>query len=455
MIRSCAAMACGGIGASMLQLKLTQSLMAQSSSNDYRALVCLYLDGGNDSFNMLVPYETGEYADYESIRGSQGQGGLALERDSLLAINSSSGRQFGLHPSIPELQQLYQEGDLAFVANVGSLIEPTDFSDYQNDNQLPLGLFSHADLKRHWQTSMPQSRAAVTGWGGRVADILTDPSQYGDSIAMSLAVDNVNTFQTARNANPYIISANGAVEHHAHSSNWGPDLIFREAFDQVLARPDADLLRQTYVNKTRKSIDAAAQYNESTGSISFATAFPGSYTGRSFERIAKTIAAAETLGHRQQVFFLQHGPWDHHGGLIDPHRGTLTEISQALGAFQQAMREIGRDQQVLTFTASDFGRTLAGNGQGSDHGWGGNQIVMGGGIRGGDVYGEYPLSLASGNPLDVGRGRLIPTLSVDEFAAELVMWMGISNNEDLETVLPNIRNFYGSGASTPPVGFAI
>ncbi|MEM6687826.1 MAG: DUF1501 domain-containing protein, partial [Planctomycetota bacterium] len=227
------------------------------------------------------------------------------------------------------------------------------------------------------------------------------------------------------------------------------------AFDKILARPDSNLLQQTYAENFRQSIDAAARYNQSTNAIDTQTPFPATDVGRSFERILKTIAASSALGHQRQIFFVSHGPWDQHGGLIGPHQETLTEISQALGAFQSGLREIGFDEKVITFTASDFGRTLAGNGKGSDHGWGGNQLVMGGGIRGHDVYGNYPTSLAAGNPLDVGRGRLIPTLSVDQYAAELVMWLGINNDSDLETILPNVRNFYASGSSSKPVGFTL
>ena len=449
----CLAMAAGGIGSSLIQLNLTQSLLAQSSSEDTRALVCLFLDGGNDSFNMLLPYETSEYADYLSIRQDQSNGGLALPREQLLPIVTPGGRSFGLHPAMAEMQQLYNNGDLAFVANVGSLIEPTDYSDYQDRNQLPLGLFSHADLIRHWQTSLPQSRSESIGWGGRVADILTDPSRRNDPIPMSISMDRVNTFQTGVHVNPYIINSGGATEFESYSSNWGPDLIVQSVLNQVLARDETDLMHQTYNRLTRQAIDAAAMYNAAANAISFETVFPQSYFGRSMERIARTIASAGALNHQRQIFFIAYGGWDHHGDLIGPQNTMLADVSSTLGAFHACLTELQLADQVVTFSASDFGRTLAGNGQGSDHGWGGNQFVMGGPVTGGDVFGEYPISLASGNPLDVGRGRLIPTLSVDQYAAELVMWMGIGNHAELETILPNIRNFYPSTATDAPIGF--
>ena len=453
-IQSCCAMATGSITSSILQLQLTQQLLAQTGGTDYKALVCLFLDGGNDSHNMLVPYEQTEYDDYFSIRLDPNQGGLALSRDSLLPITTSGGRSFGMHPAMTGLKQLYDQGDVAFVANVGSLVEPTDYSDYQSNNNLPLGLFSHADLTRHWQTGLPQSRAAATGWGGRAADILTDPADRDDPIPLAISLDQVNRFQSAVYANPYVVTAyEGAVEYDAFESNWAPDVLVRTAMEEIFARNDTNLLRQTYQDLTRQSIEAASQYNQATSSVTFNTEFPQSYLARQLERIARTIAAAPTLGHSRQTFFVSYGGWDHHNDLLGPQNNMLGQVSAALSAFHACLSELGLNDSVTTFTASDFGRTLAGNGQGSDHGWGGNQMVMGGSVSGGDVYGEYPLSLATGNPLDLGRGRLIPTMSVDEYAAELVMWMGIGNNSDLETVLPNIRNFYATGSTDSPVGF--
>lgn len=453
-IQQCAAMTTGSISASVFQMQLTRQLLAQGSGGGgFKALVCLFLDGGNDSYNMLVPNEAAEYADYFSIRQDPSLGGLALSQESLLPISTPGGRSFGLHPSMTEMKSLYDAGDLAFVANVGSLFQRTDLADYQSGVDLPLGLFSHSDLQRHWQTSMPQSRSAATGWGGRVADLLTDPAKRDAPIAMSLSIDRVNTFQAAQYANPYVISANGATEFEAYRSNWAPDLIFRGAFDQILARAEPDLVRSTYSALTQQSIEAATLYNEATAAVSFDTVFPSSYFGRQMERIARTIASAGSLGHQQQLFFVSNGGWDHHGDLLGPQNTMLGEVSAALGAFQACLTELGLANEVVTFSASDFGRTLAGNGQGSDHGWGGNQFVLGGPVSGGNVYGDYPDSLAAGNPLDVGRGRLIPTTSVDEYAAEMLLWMGVANNADLEMVLPNIRNFYSSSASDSPLGF--
>jgi uncharacterized protein (DUF1501 family) len=288
-----------------------------------------------------------------------------------------------------------------------------------------------------------------------MADILTDPSERNATISMNIAMNQLNTFQSATYANPYVVSAFGATERDGAFGGWAPDEIFFRAHQDMLSRQRTNLVEKTLAEVTDQAINAASLYNDSTNSVTFTTQFPGSDLANNLQQVAKTIAARETLGHSQQIFFLSFGGWDHHGGLIGPHGYMLGQVSEALNAFYNATVELGVADKVVTFTASDFARTLAGNGQGSDHGWGGNQLVMGGAVAGGQVYGDYPLSLAAGNPLDVGRGRLIPTLSVDQYAAELAMWMGIGNDADLETILPNIRNFYASSETTAPVGFLL
>ncbi len=451
--RHCVAMAGGSVSSAWLQLEMTQALVAAEPAGGYRAMVCLFLGGGNDSFNMLIPRDTVGYADYSSARGGENNGGLAIPKAQLLPISDAGGREFGLHPSMTMLRSLYTQGKAAFVANVGSLVQPIDKAAYlANDNRLPLGLFSHADLSRQWQTSMPRSRDDITGWGGRMADVLTDPARRYDPIPMSIAIDSTNVFQAAKYANPYTVFESGTEQRDGYFGDWHRDRIFRLAHQKMLTRAEPNLIKKTHSILTDQAIRAAVQYNSATENVTLQTEFPDHGLGRRMERIARTIAARSELNHNRQVFFVQYGNWDLHGDLLYPHAENLSEVDSALGAFQACMEELQLGESVVTFTASDFGRTLAGNGQGSDHGWGGNQIVIGGGINGGRVYGQYPLSLAIENPLDVGRGRLIPTTSVDQFAAEFAMWFGIGNNTDLEMILPNIRTFYGSGQSGTPLG---
>lgn len=451
--KSCAALAGGSITSMLLQLEMTQSLVAAGPSDDFRALVCLFLNGGNDSFNMLVPRDNTEYAAYSAIRGGIGSGGLAIPQADLLPISDAGGRPFGLHPAMTQLKPIYDAGQAAMVANVGSLVQPTDKSMFSNnDPRLPLGLFSHSDLVRQWQTSMPRTRDAITGWGGRMADLLTDPSRRDDPISMNIAVNSTNIFQSAKYANPYTVTADGTIERSNYYGDWNRDLIYRRVYDQTLAASNPNLVKQTHSVMTDIAIRAAELYNTATADAELQTVFPTTPLGRNFERIAKTIAARQQLNHGRQIFFVEHGTWDHHSELINSHSNNLAEVDGALAAFNAAMIELDLYDCVLTFTASDFGRTLAGNGQGSDHGWGGNQIVMGGGINGGRVYGDYPATLAANNPLDVGRGRLIPTTSVDQYAAEMALWFGIGNNADLEMILPNVRTFFAAGGGGTPLG---
>ena len=456
----CAAMTSLPLLSTLLNLELTRSAAAATPNlTGYKAMVCVFLFGGYDAYNVLVPYEQQEYDDYASIRGAAGvPGGLAIARDTLLpipeSISNPGGRQFGIHPGMPEFQQLYSDGKLAFVANAGSLVEPTDLAGYQSGQNLPAGLFSHNDSQRAWQTCIPQSRQQLTGWGGRMADVLTDPSVGNSSISMNIALNSINTFQSGDTIIPYVISQSGGAQVlQGYGGSGALDRIMTRTTDEMLAQTYKDLISQTHAQYRRGAIDAATTFNEAIEGVELNTVFPPSFLGSQLNMIARIIAARDVLGFTRQIFFAFMGGWDHHANLLGQQANMLPQVSTAVKAFCDATEELGIAGDVTTFSASDFGRTLATNGNGSDHAWGNNQFVVGNGVDGGNVFGEYPTSLALGNPLDTGRGRLIPTTSVSEYAAELAMWFGIPNDGTLETVLPNIRNFYAANAPTAPVGF--
>lgn len=453
----CSALTSGAIMSTLLNLKASNAAVSMASNFDgYRAMVCVFLFGGNDSFNMLVPREEAEYADYAAIRGNPAEGGLALAKEDLLPISAVNGRQFGLHPSMPELKSLYDANKCAMIANIGTLVRPTTIADYRSGRNLPTGLFSHLDHIRHWQTSIPQSRSHLTGWGGRMADIVTDTTNDNEVVSMNISLSGVATFETGRNVVPYVVQPGGATEldGYANSTN-ARDIIYRQVTDSVLDATYSDLLQKTYARTNRNSIDAAVQFNTAVGGVSLDTVFPESYLGNQLQMIARTIGARETLGQRRQIYFVTVGGWDHHDEVLNNQQGMLADVSQSLNAFYDATVELSVANDVVAYTVSDFGRTLSSNGNGSDHAWGGNQIVVGGSVNGGDIFGDYPASLLSdqNTDLDVGRGRVLPTLSVDEHAAELAMWYGIQNDGNLEAILPNIRNFYGNSATSRPVGF--
>jgi uncharacterized protein (DUF1501 family) len=355
-----------------------------------------------------------------------------------------------------EVADLYRAGNLAFVANVGTLIEPTDRSSYGDGARLPLGLFSHSDQQQHWQTSVPQSRSQLTGWAGRMADVLEDAVNGNAAFSMNVAIEQLNILQTGRNVVPWVVGAEGGAEVLAGFGLANPqDRILTAATTNLLDQTYGDLLKRTYAGVRRQAIDAAVEYNEATAAVAIATPFPDTVLGRGLRQVARAIGAREALGQRRQMFFLARGGWDHHDGVLTLQAQMLPELSQALRAFHDATVELGVASEVVTFTVSDFARTLSTNGNGSDHAWGGNHMVMGGGVGGGRLYGSYPSSLAPGSELDVGRGRIIPTTSVDEYAAELAMWFGVGNDATLETILPNLRNFYPASAGGAPLGFLL
>ncbi|MEM9530174.1 MAG: DUF1501 domain-containing protein [Pseudomonadota bacterium] len=417
--------------------------------NDYRALVCLLFAGGIDSFNVLTPRGSAEYAEYAEIRRD-----LALSQSNLLPIapNAGDGREYGLHPALPEVQQLFERGDLAFLANVGTLLEPTVKADIlAGSANLPLGLYSHNDQIMHWQTGLPDQRASI-GWAGRAADLLRT-SNANSTVSMNISLGGTNIFQAGNQVVPYAISSRGtgSIGITGYGGSSLLDQLRTSAIDGLYGAQYQNLFAETFAQKSRGAIDAHLLFSNAISSVPpLTTVFSDSSISRSFEMVARAIAARQALGARRQTFFIVSGGWDHHDRVLFNQAQMLPAVSRALGEFHAALTELNVLNDVVTFTASDFGRTLTSNGEGSDHAWGGNHMIMGGPVRGRQIYGSYP-QLYANNPLDVGRGRLIPTTSCDEYFAELALWLGVAPS-DLSTVLPNIDRFYSPGPS-PPIGF--
>ena len=444
---SCAAVGSTALYSTLLNLAMSGRAAAAVPSNEYRALVCLFLGGGNDSYNMLSPLETDEYNAYKSIRADLALDGSTPELTPL-PISDAGGRAFGIHPSMPEIRDLYDAGNLAFVANTGTLIRPTTLSDYEQKLDLPKGLFSHADQIKQWQTSVPQGTIGK-GWGGRTADLLYSLNS-NNQIAMNISLGGANVFQTGSEIIPYAIGSDGSVKVEGLGGTTAIDIARTAAVTSQLDIEYANLFEKTFVEKTKKSKDAADFFQNIIDSNTLSTPLDGSDLESDLAMVARSIKAAPSLGHTRQTFFVFVGGWDHHSDTIANQQSMLGMVSQAVGRFHDALVEIGMLDQVTLFQASDFGRTLNSNGKGSDHAWGGNYFVMGGGVNGGDVYGSYP-NLADIASINTGRGRLIPSASVDEYASELVQWLGVQQS-DLSTVLPNIGSF--PGATDPhPLGF--
>lgn len=456
----------GKVGVTSAALLGTAQLGAMASasaqtSGDYKALVCVLLAGGADSFNMLVPTDNSHYQEYATTRSD-----LALAQSSLLPLSygngsgnisgENNGRSLGLHPQLAGLQALFQQGNLAFLSNVGTLVEPTTPQALANHTaKLPLGLFSHSDQISQWQTALPDSRSG-TGWGGRVADILNSQNS-NQRISMSISTAGSNEFQAGRLTDSFTITPGDSPTPKLSIDSYegGSANDVRQALDKIYSEHNyQNVFRRSYAKLFNDSVTANAEFDSAVATAhNFSTQFGNDNFSRQLAVVAKTIAANQLLGMKRQTFFVTYGGWDHHDETIANMERMLKPLNDGLVAFQNAMQEINMAENVTTFTTSDFARTLSSNGRGSDHGWGGNAIIMGGAVRGGNVYGKYP-SLALNNPLDTGRGVLMPTTSLDQYFAELALWFGVSPSE-LSDILPNVSRFYSPSSEVAPIGFLV
>ncbi len=441
-------MGCASLGVTSLYSGVTNLglLNAAAAANrslntppgDYKALVCIMLSGGNDSFNMLVPRQQSQYDQYAAVRT-----GLALNRDSLLPINptNTNGTPYGLHPSLVNLQSMFEAGNAAFVANVGALVEPTTVTSYKNDINLPLGLFSHVDQRVHWQTSVPQNANSL-GWGGRLADILYTNNSNQD-VSMNISLDGVNIFQRGNIIKEYAIGfqGSGSVLINGADSNDFYNNLKRQTLDNLLDQTYHNVLKTAYSNTVTDSNSSSFSFSSAIlNGPEISTPFGDDNLSQKLLMVAKTIAARDILDVKNQTFFIEFGGFDTHDDMLEDHSDLLAQLDNAIASFHAALAELGVQDNVVGFTMSDFGRKLTSNGDGSDHAWGGNSFVFGNPVVGQKIYGEYP-ELYLNNPQDIGGSRLIPTTSCDEYFAELALWFGASHS-DLNQIFPNITNFW-------------
>ena len=421
-------------------LAYSQVVGGGGSFTDYRALVCLFLFGGNDSFNMLVPSSNAEYNVYANSRQN-----LAVAQQDLLPITTpgTGSQTYGLHPSMGGLQALFEAGDAAIVTNLGPLIEPTTRDQfYQGSVALPPQLFSHNDQQDQW-TSLKGTSTSATGWAGRMADLIRD-GVAGQQMATNASLFGSTLFQSADETVAYVMGPGGPLQFEGFSND--PDSILfeqRQAFLRVLEAEYDSIYERGFAEVQRRAIDAADTVSTAIAAERtnnpLATVFPQSQLGTQLETVAYLIAARDTLQMQRQVFFVAAGGFDSHDNQNADQPGLLGGISDSVAAFQLALGELGMVDSVTTFTQSDFGRTLTSNGDGTDHAWGGNQLVVGGAVNGQQLYGSYP-ALQIDGPEDVGGGRFIPSTSADQYAATLAKWFGIAD-ADLGAVAPNLANF--------------
>jgi uncharacterized protein (DUF1501 family) len=461
----CASVGATGMLSALAQLRLIGAVadtstggltptIAAAPQTDFKALVCLFMAGGNDANNLVIPTDAASYAEYAA-----GRGALALPQAGVLPITprTNDGRTWGLHPSLginPNgttnggLKGLFDQGRVAVLANVGTLAYPLTKTLYNSRTDLrPMQLFSHNDQQVEWQSSLAD-KPFTTGWGGRLAD-LTNAFNTNNRISMSITLNGQNSFQVGRTVAQYAVGTTGAVSLTGSGTGTSVNGLRTAAMNDALAAQNGNLFETAFSGLTSGAVSNSALLSSVvTGTSPFATYFTGlnSSLSQQLHMIARMVNAQQTLGLKRQVFFARLGGWDLHDAQVQAgnttagaHANLLRDVSQSVTAFYNALGSIGADRQVTTFTASDFGRTFNTNGDGSDHGWGSHHFIIGGDVNGGDLYGTMP-AFAINGPDDTGRGRWIPSTSVDEYSATLAKWFGVSAT-DLPVVLPNIGRF--------------
>ena len=405
---------------------------------DYRALVCVFLFGGNDSNNTVIPMDSASYNAYQSIRGS-----LALSGSDLTpVVTSSSGAPIAFHAKLAEVASLFSSKELSVVANVGALVQPLTRDQYQGQQSpIPLNLFSHSDQQLAWQTSIAQGHSS-TGWAGRAADYIASQKINSSSFPAFFSVAGNVVEGTGAQTQPVALAPGQSLQLE------GPPAGLSVLNSLLTSDSGMSLVQAANDTLSHSISDAAALSAALAKSMPLKTQFPSTAIGAQLQQVAQIIQVQSYLGMRRQIFFCSLGGFDTHAGELETHNNLYPQLSPALAAFYDATQEMGMAQNVTTFTESDFSRTFQPTtDDGSDHAWGSHHLVLGGAVQGGQIFGKFPtFKLAGPDDADV-RGRWIPTTSIDQYGATLCSWFGLPASA-LATVFPNLANF-----PTPTLGF--
>ena len=412
-----------------------------NANDDYKALVCIFLYGGMDNHDTVIPYDLASYNKWSNIRSTL-LSGYTTKRtlDNLAPITAPSrfgSRQFALAPELSGIAQLYQQGKVSVVGNVGPLLEPTSAEAIRAETaRLPARLFSHNDQQSTWMSG--KTEGAQFGWAGLLNDALIGQGLQTQSTFSAITTADADLLITGNNTTPYHINDGQAATINVIDFFDEPDAL--SAHFSALGHQTNNLVEQDVATHINRAYNANKQFNSAlSGTTVSLPTFPATPIAKQLEAVSKTIAIREQLNEKRQIFVVAMGGFDTHSGQAQSLPKLQSALDGAFVAFDAAMQNLGLSDNVTLFTASDFGRTLAINGDGTDHGWGAHHFVMGGAVQGGTIFGDIPESELN-HQLDAGGGRLIPTLSVDQYAASLGQWLGIEQGT-LETIFPNLIKF--------------
>ncbi len=444
----------GAYGAAPFAMNLLPFNALAASTSGYKALVCVFLFGGMDCHDTVLPYDQASHDQFSALRrtllneynGLQGGSSRTIAR--LLALNPSNasnfgGRQFALPEALAPVHQLFNSGQAAIVGNVGPLIEPIDRAQFRSGGaRSPERLFSHNDQQSTWMAAAPEG--AQFGWGGRLADMAIASNANANASFTAVSLSGNIGYLNGQEATGFSLGVNGPEQIRAidRPGLYNSQALPGQISDLVQDAPNArvNLFERDVATIHRRSIALNLDLEAAlSAQAPFQTVFPTSSLAQQLQAVARMIAARATLGVSRQVYFVSTGGYDTHSNQAPTLTGLHTTLAGAMRAFYDATVELGVQNDVTAFSASDFGRTLAVNGDGTDHGWGGHHFVVGGAVNGNRILGDIPPPVAN-HDQDSGSGRLIPTVAVEQFAASLASWFGLTQGE-IQDALPNVGNF--------------